>query len=375
MWTPQGFYSQYALHTPVILSGEKAVQDLYNFPASRIFVIHGKSFFDKELFLETFSKRCIRFVERSWTSEPDLESLRETIHQMEEYHPDVIIAVGGGSVIDGSKLCRLFYEFPFYNEGNSKIDGEVLKTHFIAIPTTMGSGAEVSSSAVYYDKGNHKKGFIVLHELQPDVVVYDKRYVENTPERLFYTSSLDALAHIIEGYISNKENSLIDVIAEEGLLLLCTELRKMVNREKETIDYQRLQYAGFLGGLVQNHCIVGAAHAIAHQLTIYEYSHSEAIALLLPAVICLNSTDEVTYKRLQKIATCAGFYDISEMILFINEIRKLSGIIYRQEDLRETLSTLSHDEAFRENVKNDMGGKGNPIAITDEYIEKLIRGI
>lgn len=375
MWQPQSFYNEYALRTPVMLSGEESVRGLYNYPASKIAVIHGSSFKDKELFLSTFSKREVRFINRSWIDEPDMESIRGTLEQIERFKPDTIIAVGGGSVIDGGKLCRLFYEFPYFNPKTSRIDGQMLRTHFIVVPTTIGSGAEVSSSAVYIDRFNHRKDMVVMHELQPDVVVYDSRYVSGTPHRLLYASALDAMAHILEGYVSNVRNSFIDVMAEEGLSLLHEELGKLISADDSNSDYSRLQYSGYIGGIVQNHCIVGAAHAIAHQLTEQGYSHGEAVALLLPAVIKTNMEQDLCNVRYQKIVCRAGFKDIDSLIALIQNVVNYSGISERKESLKAYLTKALDDPAFCRNVKNDRGGKGNPVVISDEYMKQLIRSM
>ena len=215
---------------------------------------------------------------------------------------------------------------------------------------------------------------IVLHELLPDVVVYDSRYVMNSSDRLLISSALDAMAHILEGYVSNIDNSVMDVAAEEGMVLLRENL-KLILRENESPDPGRLQYAGFLGGIVQNHCIVGAAHAVAHQLTDHGYSHSEAVALLLPAVIRMNSSDTKTTEKYGRIAVKSGFDDIDDMTAFIEQLLHFSGIDERREPLADLLRDLMQDEAVRENIKNDRGGKGNPVEITDEYIEQLIGSI
>lgn len=372
MWQPQGFYNQYVLRTPVILSGDESVRGLYNYPAARIAVIHGKSFADRDLFLSTFSKRDIHFISRSWKDEPDIEGLKETIRQLEEYQPDTIIAVGGGSVIDGGKLCRLFYEFPYYRIGETRISGESWNTHFVAVPTTTGSGSEVSSAAVFVDHDRHRKDMVVMHELQPEAVVYDKRYVLKTPERLLAASALDAMAHILEGYVSKTDNAFLDVLAEKGLSILHDELQKLTDNKDEAIDYERLQYAGYIGGLIQNHCIVGAAHAVAHQLTDNGYSHGEAVALLLPSVISLNA-DVIT--KYEKISHEAGFRDKDELMAFIQKVCQVSGIADRREELGELLCGLLNDNIFYENVKNDRGGKGNPVTITDEFIRQLAESV
>ena len=370
MWQPQGFYNEYTLRTPVILSGRESVKGLYNYPASRIAVIHGSSFKDEDLFVSTFAKREIDFFRRSWKEEPDFEGLRGTIDAIEKFRPDVIIAVGGGSVIDGSKLCRLLLEYPCFDPKTSRVSGQMLKTRFIAIPTTVGSGAEVSSAAVYYDNVNHRKDMIVLHELQPEVVVYDPRYIVDTPVKLMCASALDAMTHILEGYVSTINNSYTDVLAEEGLLLLHEALDDIIN--KKDIDYQRLQYAGYIGGIVQNHCIVGAAHAIAHQLTEQGYSHGEAVSLLIPSVIRINSMNEMCKTKYEKISARAGFHGLDDMISFIEKVDDYIGLSNRRNRLKEWLSNAQEKQLFRDNVINDRGGKGNPVEITDEYIRQLI---
>ena len=375
MWQPQGFYNEYSLRVPVVLSGDESVRGLYNYPASRIAVVCGKSFLDEDLFRTTFSKREISFFRRSWEGEPDLSNIAGTLHDLEDYRPDTIIAVGGGSVIDGSKIVRLFYEYPFFKIGETRISGEALRTKFIAIPTTVGSGAEVSSAAVFLDHDRHKKDMIIIHELIPEVVVYDKRYVEGAKIMLLMASVLDAMAHILEGYVSIKENMLMDVYAEKGFVIIVSEIKKILDGNAEGVDYQRLQYAGFLGGLVQNHCIVGAAHAVAHQLTDYGFSHGEAVSLLLPAVIKMNTEDSRASGKYDAIMQQAGFSSIAECVDMITAAAEKAGIFERHGEIKELLEKLSATEAFRENVRQDKGGKGNPIPITDEYIDNLVRSL
>lgn len=371
MWQPQGVHNEYVLRTPVLLVGSEAIYGLYNYPATRIAVIHGSSFTDQELLKKIFKKKEISFFSRSWKDEPDIDSLRGTLHGIETFLPDVIVAVGGGSVIDGAKLCRLYYEAPYYVPGSTKLDGSLLTTRFIAIPTTIGSGAEVSSAAVYIE--NKHKEMVVIHELQPDVVVYDKRYVENTPARLLCASAIDAMSHIIEGYISNVRNTMVEIQAEEALKLLKMELWNYL--EDRDIDFIRLQYAGYLGGIIQNHCIVGAGHAVAHQLFHFGFSHGEAVALLLPSVIRMNAKDREVSKRYQSLCVKAGFKDVNELIHVIEEVCVKSGIGGRREELKNILTENDNDDELFNNIKNDRGGKGNPVAITDDYIRELVRSI
>ena len=367
MWQPQGIYNEFVIKSPTLLVGRESVMGLYNYPATRIAIIHSSSFYDFDLFRRVFKKKQVKFFLRSWSSEPSIENIRNTLGEIELYSPDTIIAVGGGSVIDGAKLCRLFFEFPYFSPKVSRLDTGNLKTNFIAIPTTIGSGAEVSSSAVYLD--NSHKDMVVSHELQPNVVVYDERYIEHSPLSFLSISALDAVAHILEGYVSNIENSFVEIKAEEGLKLLREELLNLI--ENKHISYKRLQYAGYLGGIVQNHCIVGLAHAVAHQLTPYGFSHAEAVALLLPYVIRINFNQASS--KYNSICRQAGFTDVNDLILFIQHVNEYSGVDKRFNELCQILLSNENNPEFLDNIRNDRGGKGNPIEITNEIIVDFIR--
>ena len=367
MWQPQGIYSEYVLRSPVLLVGNSAAEELYNFPAARIAFIHGSSFKDHDFFRSIFRKKEIGFFCRSWTGEPDMEDISGTLRELENFAPDTIVAVGGGSVIDGAKLCRLFYEIPYYAPRMSA--GYFLKTKFIAIPTTIGSGAEVSSAAVYVN--GDRKEMIVIHELQPEIVIYDDKYVKDTPAKLLLLSAMDALSHIIEGHVSKIHNSVMDIQAAEGLRLLRIELHNFM--EGKNTNYQRLQYAGYLGGVIQNHCIVGAAHAVAHQMTQFGYAHSEAVALLLPSVIKMNARNDSVREKYESIADSAGFANIDGLMDFLVSVNEVSGVNAKKPGMKNILLQKSDDKTFRNNIMLDRGGKGNPVNITDEYISELIR--
>ena len=123
MWRPQGIYSEYILNQPSILFNDKAVYGLSTFPCARVAVITGKSINDKlkSMLCETFKKKSLQFFTRSWEGEPYIEGLAGCIAELEKFRPDLIIAVGGGGIIDGAKLCRLFYEFPYFKIGETRL--------------------------------------------------------------------------------------------------------------------------------------------------------------------------------------------------------------------------------------------------------------
>lgn len=372
MWNPQGIYTNFILKQPTIFHGENAVLGLFNFPGNRIAVLYGSGMTGDagHLLEKVFKNRNLNFIKKSWNGEPSEDELKETVHELEKFRPDTIIAFGGGSVIDGAKLCRVCLEFPYISWENNRLSQMTFKTRFIAIPTTFGSGAEASSAAVYYSKREKTKKMLVCHALLPEVVVYDSDYVKNTSDSILYFSLADALAHMTEGYVSNKKNQLAEEMAAWGISIIRQELR----HEENQIDYMRLQYAGYLGGIVQNHCLVGAAHAFAHQLAAHGVSHGKAVAYMLPMTIQMNMKDKEVAKAYNELAAKSGFHDAEELLGFIKDIAghlDLEDINLMRSALKNGLS----DEKFIDNIKSDPGGRGNPIPITDDYINEFIGDI
>lgn len=371
MWNPQGIYTNFILKQPAILHGNEAIRGLFHFPGNRIAVIYGNGLREdaRQLLISTLKSRSLCFIKKSWNGEPELNELAPAVKELEDFNPDIIIALGGGSVIDGAKLCRICFEFPYINWENNRLSQMNFKTHFIAIPTTAGSGAEASSAAVYYDKTEKTKKMCVCHALQPEVVILDSQYIKHAPEELIYSSVADALAHMIEGYVSNIKNPLAEEMAIGGISAIGQELRK---DNREEIDFMRIQYAGYIGGIVQNHCLVGAAHAFAHQLTSYGYSHGKAVALLLGQTIRINQTDRQTKELYQKLFEKTGFSNTEGFLNFLDNIIRH---IYIEKDIKKLGDILNHcltDKKFIENVKSDSGGKGNPVPLTDGYINQFI---
>ena len=373
MWEPQGIYSRFLLDQPAVLCGENAVNGLVSFPGCKFAVIHGNSMDGRaegEL-LNVFKKKTVRFILRSWDFEPSLDEMQGTVRELEEFCPDVIIAVGGGAVIDGAKLCRLFYECPSFEVGRTRINQLNFKTRFIAVPTTVGSGAEASSSAVYIDKKLHSKRMVVCHALRPGVVVMDPEYIHGCTDELLVTSGMDAMAHVIEGYVSNVSNPLIDYIAEGALKILYEELSK----DLSGMDLLKLQYAGYQGGIIQNHCIVGSAHAVAHQLSEYGYSHREAVSLLLPCSIEQNCKKDDVRERYDALCRKAGMNDSSELAAFIRKLLKRVKFEQKSEELKELLYGKLKCNDFLDNVIKDPGGKGNPVKIDFDYLMGMAGGM
>ena len=374
MWEPQGMYSKFILQQPVILFGENAIMGLKSYPSSRVAVIHGSSLNEdyKTKVLKSLSAFEISFVEKKWQGEPTLNSLSETIVDIEKIKPDMIIAIGGGSVIDGAKLVRTYYEFPFFDMNNTKFSMLNWKTNFVAIPTTIGSGAEISSASVMYNDSNKSKEFVISHKFIPEIIILEASLIVNAPKKMLLSSMVDALSHCIEGYMSNIDNILIDSYAEKAIQII-SKYYQVVSKGIDKENLNKLQLASVFAGMVQNHCIVGASHAIAHQMSAFGLSHSNAISIFLPSVIRKNIKNKESNNRFEQLAIHSGFSKGSKLLDFVEDVISSFDLQKEKSILLDNREIILSDDSLFERALSDKGGQGNPISMDKEFLQDIIK--
>jgi alcohol dehydrogenase len=374
MWEPQGMYSNFILQQPVILFGKNAIMGLKTYPASRVAVIHGSSLNEdyKTKVLKSLSAFEISFVEKKWQGEPTLNSLSETIADIEKIMPDMIIAIGGGSVIDGAKMVRTYYEFPFFDINNTKFSMLNWKSNFVAIPTTIGSGAEISSASVMYNDNNKSKEFVISHKFIPEIIILESSLIENAPKKMLLSSMVDALSHCIEGYMSNIGNMLIDSYAEKAIQII-SKYYEVVSKGTDQENLNKLQLASVFAGMVQNHCIVGATHAIAHQMSAFGLSHSNAISIFLPSVIRKNIKNKESNNRFEQLAIHSGFSKGSKLLDFVEDVISSFDLQKEKSILIDNREIILSDDSFFERALSDKGGQGNPISMDKEFLQDIIK--
>lgn len=374
MWEPQGMYSKFLLKQPTILFGQNAIMGLKTYACSRVAVIHGSGV-DKEYkqkVSNAVSAFEIIFVQKTWLGEPTLENLSSTINEIEKFNPDLIIAIGGGSVLDGAKMVRTYFEFPFFDVKETSFSMLNWKTTFVAIPTTIGSGAEISSASVMYNENSKTKEFIVSHQFIPEIIVLEARLIENAPKKVLLASMVDSLSHAIEGYMSTINNILVDSYAEKAIQII-SQYYQIIGNGVEQEQINKLQLASLFAGLVQNHCIVGATHALAHQMSAYGLSHASAIAIFLPTVIRKNIKDSNAKSRFNQLAIHSGFEAGEDLLSFIEEFITNFNLDEELNVVRKNKQNILSDDAFFEKALNDKGGQGNPVPMDKEFLMEIFK--
>ncbi|MDR1784217.1 MAG: bifunctional acetaldehyde-CoA/alcohol dehydrogenase [Endomicrobium sp.] len=237
--------------------------------------------------------------------DPTISAINEALAMIRTYEPDVIIALGGGSPIDAAKIMWLMYEHPETNFKNiamrfmdirkriCRIPELGKKAQMVAIPTTSGTGSEVTPFAVIQDDETHIKYPIADYALTPNMAIIDPNFVDSMPKNLCAASGIDALTHAVEAYVSVLATNFTNSPALEAIKLIFRYLpRSYVGGKCDPIAREKVHYASTLAGMAFANAFLGLCHSIAHKLgAMFGFPHGIANALVINQVIRYNATD------------------------------------------------------------------------------------
>lgn len=215
--------------------------------------------------------------------DPDVKVIGEGLKLYLESNPDVLVAIGGGSTIDSAKGIL----YSAWNLGNST-GCEIKRPLFIAIPSTSGTGSEVTDFTVITSQG--EKVCIVDEFIAPDIAILDSTCIEHVPQRVVVDTGIDVLVHAIEAYVSTKANDFTDALAEKAIKLIFENLEKLYKDTKDDDARDRVQNASCMAGMAFTNAGLGINHSLAHALGgTFHLPHGRSNALLLNGVMEYNS--------------------------------------------------------------------------------------
>ena len=262
--------------------------------------------------------------------DPSFETIKRGVAAMNSFEPDVIIALGGGSAIDAAKGMWLFYEHP-----DADVEGMKLKfmdirkrtykfpklgvkSKMVAIPTTSGTGSEVTSFAVISDKEKNMKYPLADYELTPDVAIIDPELVMTLPKSITADTGMDVLTHAIEAYVSNMASDYTDGLSEKAIELVFNNLKEAYEHGDNKHAREKMHNASCIAGMAFTNAFLGLNHSIAHKLGgEFHIPHGKANAIILPYIIKYNATKPTKFVSFPKYE-----YFIAD-IKYANLARKL----------------------------------------------------
>ncbi len=240
--------------------------------------------------------------------DPTIATINEAMAIVRPYEPDVIIALGGGSPMDAGKIIWLLYEQPETNFEDISMRfmdirkriceiptlGE--KATMVCIPTTSGTGSEVTPFSIITDEKTHYKYAIADYALTPNMAIVDPNFVDGMPKGLTAASGIDALVHSIEAYVSCMATNFTNSNALEATKLIFKYLARSYNEgANDPIAREKMHYAATIAGMSFANSFLGLCHSMAHKLgAMYNIPHGVANALLIRQIIKFNATDKPT---------------------------------------------------------------------------------
>ncbi|RPF49114.1 acetaldehyde dehydrogenase /alcohol dehydrogenase AdhE [Hydrogenoanaerobacterium saccharovorans] len=357
---------------PKIYFEEDSIQYLEKMPdISRAFIVTDPMMVklgnvDKILYyLRKRKEYCHSEIYSDVEPDPSVECIMRGVDAMDAFQPDVIIAIGGGSAIDAAKGMWLFYEHP-----DTSFDGLRLRfldirkrtfqfpklgkrTQLVAIPTTSGTGSEVTSFSVITDKQNGNIKYpLADYELTPDVAIIDPQFCMSMPKSITADTGLDVLTHAIEAYVSVMASDYTDGLAIKAIELVFENLRRAYNNGSEDREArEKMHNASAIAGMAFTNAFLGLNHSMAHKLGgEYHIPHGRANAILLPYVIEYNAqkpTKFASFPKYKKFVADERYAKISRYLGLPAKTTE-EGVASLVKAIRELMKDLDRPTSIKE---------------------------
>lgn len=323
---------------------------------------------------EPLEKRKIEYrIFSEVKPDPDIATVTKGIGQMLDFKPQVLFALGGGSPIDAAKAMNWL----------SVQGGLSEKRTFVAIPTTSGTGSEVSRFSVISDPTKSAKYPLVSDELLPDAAILDAELVRSVPPAVTADTGIDVLTHAIEAFVSTGANSFTDAAAEKAMKLVRSNLMKVYKNPDDLEARQKMHNASCLAGIAFSNAGLGLNHGMAHTLGAhFHLPHGRANGILLPYVMAYNAGchEQLTpvaarYARIARVLRLDGPSIRQSAFSVIRTIKQYVKQLHIPDSIEAAgISREEFEAALDEMVTaacNDACTKTNPRACSEEEIREV----
>ena len=302
-------------------------------------------------------------------SDPSTELVAKGISVLSDAKPDLIIAFGGGSAID---LCKAMMFF-------AQKQGLVDDAKFVVVPTTSGTGSEVTDFSVITDTEKEIKYPLVDRALMPDAAILDCELTKSVPPAFTAATGMDALTHAMEAIVSTGATDFSDAMAEKTIKIVRSYLLRCYRNGNDMEARQAMHNGATMAGVAFNNAGLGINHSTAHAIGAhYHIPHGKACAIMMPYVIRFNSKNQnaaINYARISrliKMDTAGMSQSVLNLIDTIFKFNKELGIPTTLKEAGVGLEEFKEDlDAMVESAMNDTCTKTNPRVCSKEEMRKL----
>lgn len=295
---------------------------------------------------------------------------------MIDFEPDTIIALGGGSAMDAAKGMWMFYEHPdteFFGAKQKFLDirkrtykiEKAVKTQFVCIPTTSGTGSEVTPFAVITDSETHVKYPLADYALTPDVAIIDPQFVMSVPASVTADTGMDVLTHAIESYVSVMASDYTRGLSLQAIKLVFEHLENSVKRP-DAESREKMHNASTMAGMAFANAFLGICHSVAHKIGgEYGIPHGRTNAILLPHIIRYNAKDPSKHAMFPKYDYFRADTDYADIAKFLGLKGKNTA------ELVDALATAVYDLGVSVGIDMNLKAQGVTQEILDSTVDHM----
>ncbi len=316
--------------------------------------------------------------------EPKLGQILELVNRLKEFQPDLVIATGGGSVLDCAKAVAALAANPGDPLEYLEVVGkgkplEVNPLPVIAVPTTAGTGSEVTRNAVISLPEHKVKVSLRSPKMLPAVALVDPSLTLDLPPGVTASTGMDALTQVIEPFVSNRANALTDLFCEGGIRKIARSLRKAYYEGSNLLAREEMAYGSLMGGLALANAGLGAVHGFAAPLGgMFEAPHGAICARLLPVVCRVNI--QALKKRSPNHPALERYQKLTGWLVGKNDATLWQGVEWLEElceeltipRLREFGIRKSDFTYVMDSAKKASSMKANPIELEDDELFQIL---
>lgn len=340
--------ANYFFSCPKIYFGEEAISSLSALNNKRVAIVTDEFMVSsgKTRYLIDVMPHAAISIFSEVKPDPNIDILKAGAEKFKAFKPDAIIALGGGSALDAAKGIKVTLEEHYRSQA----------IELIAIPTTSGSGSEVTSYAIISDPKNGRKYPLVAQELVPDMAILDPNLVLSVPRHITVDTGMDVLTHAIEALVSTGANDFSDALAEKAIALVWQYLPQVCNDESNLQFRSHIHNASCMAGMAFNSSGLGLVHGMAHAIGgMLHIPHGKINAMLLPLIIEFNAAAAapLTLERYIKCARIMGVEHENSQIAISHLVKKIR-LINRQFGIPATLKELGTDKPLFESLRQPL---------------------